>query len=170
MADEADLDDREESSPVPMLLTGDEYLYFAGRALDGMAAILTELGDGLANQRPEVPGANTAYAIVTHCLGVAEYWAGHLVAGRTVVRDRDAEFTASGPVDRLLQRVETAKRQLRSDLASADPRSALRHPPPEAYLVTRADMTQGAALQHVYEELARHHGQLEITRDLLQGL
>jgi hypothetical protein len=27
--------------------------------------------------------------------------------------------------------------------------------------------TQGAALLHAYEELAQHHGQMEITRDML---
>jgi len=154
--------------PVPMLITADEYLYFIDRALDGLAAILADLGDELANRRPDLPGANTPYAIVTHCLGVTEYWGGHLVAGRAVVRDRDAEFTASGPVSPLLQRLEAAKRQLRADVIAADPRAAMRHRPPEAYLATRPDMTQGAALQHVYEELSRHHGHLEITRDLLR--
>jgi len=29
--------------------------------------------------------------------------------------------------------------------------------------------TQGAVLIHVYEELAQHHGQMEITRDVLVG-
>jgi hypothetical protein len=157
------------SAPEPLLLTRNEYLYFIDRALDGMAAILAELGDERANQRPDLPRANTPFAIVTHCLGVAEYWAGHLVAGRTVVRDRDAEFTAAGAVNDLLRRLEAAKRQLRSDVALADPRGALRESPPPAYLATRPDITQGAALQHVYEELARHHGHLEITRDLLEG-
>lgn len=152
----------------PMIVTGEEYLYFTDRALDGMAAIVAELGDELANRRPDLPGANTPYAVLTHCLGVAEYWAGHLVAGRAVVRDRDAEFTASGPVSDLLERVEAAKRQLRADVAAADPGAPLRDTPPPAYLATRPDLSQGAALQHVYEELAQHHGQIELTRDLVR--
>jgi len=151
-----------------LLLTADEYLYFVGRALDGMAEILTELGDDLANQRPVLPGANTPYAIVTHCLGVVEYWAGHLVAGRDVVRDRDAEFIASGPVGELLQRVEAAKGRLRADVAAADPRAVLRRTPSAGLQDLRPDLSQGAALQHVYEELAQHRGQLEITADLLR--
>jgi len=28
-------------------------------------------------------------------------------------------------------------------------------------------LTQGAALQHVFEELAQHHGQMESIRDVL---
>ena len=149
------------------MVSDEEYLYFVDRAFDGMAAILGELGDDLANVRPDLPEANSPYAIVTHCLGVAEYWAGHLVAGRPVHRDRPAEFTASGTVERLIARIDAAKRQLRDDLAAAEPPAPLRHEPPEEHLVTTPGLTQGGALIHVYEELAQHHGQLEITRDLI---
>jgi hypothetical protein len=71
----------DSSRAAPMIVTAEEYLYFTDRALDGMAAIVAELGDELANRRPDLPGANTPYAVLTHCLGVAEFWAGHLVAG-----------------------------------------------------------------------------------------
>jgi uncharacterized protein DUF664 len=150
------------------MVSDDEYLYFVDRALDGMAAILADLGDDLANVRPDLPGANSPYAIVTHCLGVVDYWVGHLVAGRPVDRDRPAEFTASGGVDDLVERVEAAKRRLRDDLAVAEPTAPLRREPPAEYLATKPDLTQGGALLHVYEELAQHHGQLEITRDVLR--
>lgn len=151
-----------------MMLSDEEYLYFADRALDGMAAILTSLGDEAANARPDLPGANSPYAIVTHCLGVLEYWAGHLVAGREVHRDREAEFTASGSVRELLSRIDAAKQQLRRDLAAADFRAPLRGEVPPRYADAVAGRTQAAALQHVYEELAQHHGHLELTRDLLR--
>lgn len=150
-----------------MRISHDDYRWFAGRALDGMAAILTDLGDERANRRPPLPGANTPYAIVTHCLGVLEFWVGALVAGRPVERDRDAEFTASGPVAELVSRVAAAKDRLRADLAAADSAAPLRAPAPPKYADTPAGRTQGGALQHAYEELAQHHGQLELTRDIL---
>lgn len=150
------------------MVTDDEYLYFVDRALDSMGAILDDLGDELANVRPDLPGANSPYAIVTHCVGVVDYWVGHLVAGRPVERDRPAEFTAAGGVKELVERVEAAKRRLRDDLAQAEPAAPLRVEPPAEYLATKPDLTQGAALLHVYEELAQHHGQLEITRDVLR--
>jgi hypothetical protein len=106
--------------------------------------------------------------IVTHCLGVLDFWAGSLVAGRAVERDRDAEFTASGSVAELLERIAAAKEQLRADLAAAAPAEPLRVPPPAKYRDTPAGRSQGGALQHVYEELAQHHGQLELTRDVLR--
>ncbi|MFJ9779603.1 DUF664 domain-containing protein [Amycolatopsis sp. NPDC101161] len=151
-----------------MRISEDDYLWFAGRALDGMTAILTDLGDERANRRPPLPGTNTPYAIVTHCLGVLEFWVGALVAGRAVERDRAAEFTASGSVAGLVSRVAAAKDQLRADLAVAEPAAPLRAPAPPKYADTPAGRTQGGALQHVYEELAQHHGQLELTRDILR--
>lgn len=150
-----------------MLIDKNVYLHFADKALDGMSSILRSLGDELANKRPNLPGANSPYAIVTHCLGVLNYWAGSLVAGREVFRDREAEFTASGPVDELLSRVDAAKAQFHEDVAKADPLAPLRKEPAPNHRDTPAGQTQGGALQHVFEELAQHHGQLEITRDLL---
>lgn len=153
---------------ISIVISEEEYLYFADRALDGMADILAALGDDRANRAPDLPSANSAYAIVNHCLGVLEYWAGHLVAGRTVHRDREAEFRASGPVNGLLDRVARAKHQLRADVAAADPAAPLRHEPRPGHYLAGQGLTQGGALLHVYEELAQHHGQLEITRDLVR--
>jgi hypothetical protein len=150
-----------------MNISEEDYLWFAGRALDGMAAILAELGDERVNRRPPLPGANTPYAIVAHCLGVLEFWAGSLVAGRSVERDRAAEFTASGSAEEMIERVAAAKEQLRADLAVAESAAPLRAPAPVKYADTPAGRSQGGALQHVFEELAQHHGQLELTRDLL---
>ena len=108
---------------------------------------------------PSIAGANSPYAIVNHCLGVMEFWAGYVVCGREVERNRAAEFTASGSVASIVDRVRRAQGQFREDVASlepyAKPRGALRpghddHP---------QNRTQGGALVHVYEELAQHLGQ-----------
>ncbi|KAA9165881.1 DUF664 domain-containing protein [Amycolatopsis acidicola] len=151
------------------MYTAEEYLFFADRALDGMAAILEELGDDLVNRRPALPGANSPYVIVHHCVGVLGFWVGRLVAGRPVERDREAEFSATGTVAELLGRLRAAQRQLRDDVAAADPRAPLREEAPAKYAHTPVGRTQGAALQHAYEELAQHHGQLELTRDVLKA-
>ncbi|HKE75239.1 MAG TPA: DUF664 domain-containing protein [Acidimicrobiales bacterium] len=152
-----------------LTLSLDDYLWFVDEALAGMAAIVTELGDELANRRPDLPGANSPYAILTHCLGVIEWWAGHAVAGRVVERDRDAEFRAAGPVAALATRVEEARRRLRADVATLDSAAPLRGTdglwPEDADLPIAR--TQGGALFHIYEELAQHRGQMEGGRDLL---
>jgi hypothetical protein len=149
------------------MIDRDDYLYFAGRALDGMAGIVGLLGDDLANRKPSLEGANSPFALLTHCVGVIDYWVGHLVAGRPTDRDREAEFFAVGPVGPLLKEVEAAKAQLASDLLIASPERSLQGVPPADFQGPDRALTQGGALQHVYEELAQHHGQMELMRDVI---
>jgi hypothetical protein len=148
-------------------VNSDEYRYFVDNALDGMCRIAVDLGDDLANRRPGIPGANTPYGLVVHCLGVANYWAGGLVAGRHIERDRDAEFLATGPVAQLSPLVEQAKALLAADVAAAVPEAPLRRQPDSQYQGPPQPLTQGSVLLHVLEELCQHHGQMEIIRDAL---
>ena len=143
------------------------WLWFVDVALDGMVEVVTELGDDLANQRPDVEGTNSPYALLTHCLGVMGFWGGHVVAGRPVERDRAAEFRASGTVADLVERTRAARRQLALDVAGAEPGAPPRGPlgPEDAALPW--GRTQGGALLHIYEELAQHHGQAQAYRDVL---
>ena len=151
----------------PVAVAASDYLWFVDLALDGMAAIVEELGDDLANRRPPFREANSAYAILTHCLGVLEYWGGATVAERPVQRNRAGEFTASGEVAGLLRRTDLARRRLRDDIVSldaADRPANVRWDPddPVPYAGTK-----GAVLLHILEELFQHLGQMELTRDAL---
>ena len=76
------------------MITAEDYLWYVDEALDGMVAIVTELGDDLANRRPDVPDTNSPYVLLHHCLGVMEYWGGHVVAGRSIERDPEALLIA----------------------------------------------------------------------------
>jgi len=149
------------------MISVDEFLFYVDAAIDSMVGIVSGLGDVLANKRPNIEAANSPYAILNHCLGMMNFWAGYVVCGREVKRDRAAEFTASGPLDDLIERARKAKAQFRADIVEVDayasPRGALGpghddHP---------KHTTQGGALMHVYEELAQHLGQMEISRDLI---
>ncbi|MDQ3876931.1 MAG: DinB family protein [Actinomycetota bacterium] len=150
-----------------LTISEEDFLWYLNRALDEMIAILFRLGDDDVNRKPNLAGANSPFAIVTHCLGVMEYWGGHIVRGRKSERDRDAEFRASGSVPELVERVETARRQLRQDVLKADglaPPSTL---PEDDDRDRPLGRTQMGVLMHIYEELAWHLGHLEITRDIL---
>lgn len=150
------------------MISTDDYLYYVDVALDGMVGIVTGLGDELANRRPELPGANSPYQILTHCLGVMEYWGGEIVAGRESVRDREAEFVASGGVAELAGRAKEARRRLAGDIAGVDMFAAPRNQPKPELRDTPMGTSAGGALFHLYEELAQHHGQMELTRDVLR--
>ena len=147
----------------------EEYLWYVDFALDQMSAILVGLGDELASTRPDLLGANSPYAIVTHCCGLMEWWGGEMVAGRAVQRDRAAEFVATGAVSDLLERVQAAKSRLRADLAGVEWDAPPRGPvdPHDADLPL--GQTQSGVLLHIYEELSQHLGQLELTRDVLRA-
>jgi hypothetical protein len=98
-----------------------------------------------------------------------EYWAGATVAGRSIERDRDAEFTATGDVATLCQRAEEARRRLRDDLSGLDPWATPGSVRPNPADPVPYSETKGAVLLHILEELFQHLGQMEITRDLLQA-
>jgi hypothetical protein len=153
------------------MIDKDTYLQFCDEALVAMRDIVVDLGDELANQRPDLPGANSPFAILTHCLGVTARWASTVNLGEVVPRDRDAEFTATGPVADLAADTDRMRDSLRQWVARADVHAVPSNPPPapkdhepDFFLAT-----QGGILFHIYEELAQHRGQLELTRDILRG-
>ena len=94
-----------------------------------MRDIVVDLGDDLANQRPDLPGANSPYAILTHCLGVTARWASTVNLGEVVPRDRDAEFTATGPVAGLAADTDRMRESLRQWVARTDPAAPPVNPP-----------------------------------------
>ena len=153
------------------MISAEDFVWYVDEALDGMVAIVESLGDDGANRRPDLPGANSAYAILFHCLGVMEYWGGQVVAGRTIERDRDAEFRATGSVSDLVARARRARAQLVEDMAGLDPAAPPRRPlaPDDQDAGLPIARTQGGALIHVYEELAQHRGQMELTRDVIRS-
>jgi hypothetical protein len=151
------------------MISVEDYLFYVDEAIGGMIAIVEELGDELANLRPDVTGTNTPYVILAHCLGVMEYWGGHVVAGRTVRRDRSAEFVASGTVDELVTGARRARAQLADDLAGVEPGAPPRRRNPNDPEDAVLNRTQGGALIHLYEELAQHRGQMESCRDVLRA-
>ena len=148
-------------------MIGEEYLYFVDRALDGMSDIVEILGDELANTKPTLENANSPYAILTHCIGVIEHWVGARVIGRPDLRDRPAEFKASGPIGPLLERVAKTRAQLAEDLVSVIGDRPVTAQPDARFQPPSGPLTETGALLHVLQELAQHHGQMEITRDLL---
>ena len=147
------------------MIDKDTYLRFCDEALVAMRDIVVDLGDDAANRRPDLPGANSPFGILTHCLGVTARWASTVNLGEVVPRDRDAEFTATGAVAALADDTDAIRASLRDWVARTEPTA-----PPANPTSPRQDWyaaTCGGVLLHVYEELAQHRGQLEITRDVL---
>jgi len=148
-------------------LAGEWWWFLVDRHLDRMLAIASELGDELVNVQPALPGANSAYQIVFHCCGMLEWWTHEAVLGIDVGRDREGEFEASGTVAELTARMDGVRRQLRDDLQVIDLGGPLQGDPSDHYKDTPIGMSARGVLLHVLEELAQHHGHLELTRDVV---
>jgi DinB superfamily len=162
------MSDAQAPTGAPWLTVSEaDYLWYVDLALDEMVAIVCGLGDGTSNRQPDLAGANSPFAILTHCLGVLEFWGGLMVAERAITRDREAEFRSHGAVAELAQRAATARRQLATDISGFDPWAA----PPQVLPPEDADLpyakTKGGVLLHVLEELLQHLGQMELSRDVL---
>ena len=105
--------------------------------------------------------------ILNHCLGVMAYWGTQVVTDQDVHRDRPAEFTSSGKVSDLTARAQIAKQQLRACFSAVDLHEPARQQQDRGYGANPEFFTNGASVAHILEELAQHHGQMEITRDIL---
>ena len=147
------------------MISKDFYLRLSDEALVAMRDMVTELGDDLANRRPDLPGANSPFAILTHCLGVCAYWASTVNLGRAAPRDRAAEFNAAGATADLARDADALRSSFAEWVRAAEPDLPPVSPPHHDH----GYATQGDVLLHVYEELAQHRGQLEITRDVLRA-
>ena len=148
-----------------MTITPQTFLPFNDEALDAMVGIAEVLGDERVNLRPDLPDTNSPYAIMTHCVGMATYWLGSVLCGRPSRRDRDSEFRARGTVAEIRQSVKSLLIQIRNDITHVQGDQPLGYP---ANLHGDTQYhTQGDVLLHCYTELAQHHGQMELTRDIL---
>ena len=96
---------------------------------------------------------------------MTNYWLGSVLSGRPDTRDRDAEFRAQGTVAEIRQAVHALLQQIQEDITHVQGDQPLGYPVDlHGHM---HDHTQGDVLLHCYTELAQHHGQMELTRDIL---
>lgn len=142
--------------------------WYVDTALVRLLGKADDLGDELVSVRPDLDGANSVFALVTHCCGVMERWGGEVIAGRTINRDRPAEFVATGTVGQLEDLVAAQRRRWVEDLRAYDAAA----PPvgPDGWEEGDPEpTTQGFVVLHVIEELFQHLGHVDLTVDLLRG-
>lgn len=133
--------------------------------LAGLGAVADQIGDELINVVPPLPQANSGYGIVYHCTQVVLFWAGTVIGGERIPRDRDAEWSATGTVADLHAALDDVVARLPAwvDVAVTDgvrDRTAAGS--------RAATATPEYLLGHLVRELAQHLGQLEITRDVVE--
>ncbi|HLZ73255.1 MAG TPA: DinB family protein [Dehalococcoidia bacterium] len=122
------------------------------------------------NRKLDLPETNSLFTLATHLFGAGEFWTLALGAGRTVPRDRAAEFTASGSFADLAARCRRWIAEVH-DAFDSLPDAALDKTltPPTAYRGTlpEGEMTARECLLHAVEHGALHLGHIQLTRQLL---
>ncbi len=131
---------------------------------------LEGLSDEILNQPLPLPESNSLFALATHLVGAGEFWVLALVGGRTIARNRPAEFHATGKQTDLVARYERWIADIHAVL-DALPDAALDQlaNPPAPYRPWQGDapMTRRACLLHAIEHSALHLGHIQLTRQLL---
>jgi uncharacterized damage-inducible protein DinB len=141
------------------------------RIARGVLEELQSLPEEALNRQVPLPETNSLFALATHLVGAGEFWVLGLAGGRTIQRDRDAEFRASGSFPDLEARYERWVTALHEVLDGMPP-ERLDQPtnPPAAYLGGLSERpTVRECLLHMVEHGALHQGHIQITRQIIAG-
>ncbi len=141
---------------------------FIELAFDQMMAKANVLGPRVSD-RPEIEDSNSVFGLVTHCLGVADWWLDHVVLGNPTTRDRESEFHAGGTLTDLEDRVESFRTRLPAmlDQVVQTTEPVAGHLEAETASSRRWPWSTSSIVLHVIEELFQHAGHVDITTDLL---
>jgi hypothetical protein len=133
---------------------------------DRLLKTIADLDDEAVNWKPPAPGANSLLVLVTHAVASAEeHVVGH-AAGKTVVRNRDAEFAATGASGHLAARAAEVRSRIDEALAGLEGRlDEDRDPPFRSWPGSRTTVRD--RLIHSVSHTAEHVGHAQLTRDLI---
>ena len=126
---------------------------------------IQNLDDEAANWHPVLKDTNSIFAILCHLTGSENYWVGQIISGKTVDRDREAEFSESGHLSEIVDRWEEvgmASQRILSKLNSSqlgETRTVSIRPAP-------GSVTVRWCILHQISHCALHLGHIQLTRQL----
>jgi len=131
---------------------------------DRLIETIAGLDDEAVNWKPPVPGANSLLVLLTHAIASAEDHVVGKAGGQTVVRNRDAEFAATGGSGHLAARAAEVRRRIDDVLAGLEGRlDEEREPPMGKWPAPRGTVRD--RLIHSVSHTAEHVGHAQLTRD-----
>ena len=133
--------------------------------IDNLVACLDGLDEDELHWRPSAPQTNSLYAIVMHVCGNAEENILGTLCGRSIQRNRDSEFRATGGSETSLREQWLDLRARLANALAALPAVELdrerRHP-------RRGVLTGREILLIVARHAAEHWGEAQLTHSLLK--
>jgi uncharacterized damage-inducible protein DinB len=133
---------------------------------EDISKVVRGLDDEAANWQPLQSDTNSIYAILTHIMGVDNFWVRQVIGGQTVQRNREAEFRASGKIAELLPVWEVTWIEIKSMLGKLDHKqlSEVRSRPFSSQ--QKESITVQWVILHLITHYATHLGHVQLTRQL----
>ena len=131
---------------------------------------LCSVPEQVLNQPLSLPETNTLFALATHLVGAGEYWVLALAGGRTIARDRLAEFHATGALAELVTRYErwmADTHEVLESLPDAEMERVVQPHPTFQARIPNLPMTVRDCLLHAVEHSALHQGHIQLTCQFL---
>ncbi len=132
---------------------------------------LHSVPESLLNQPLALPETNTLFALATHLVGAGEKWVLVEVGSRTIPRDREAEFRATGTLQELVARYERWIAGVHEVLESL-PDEEMERVAESAFTSWFRGLpnppTIRDCLLHAVEHSALHQGHIQLTCQLLR--
>ena len=130
---------------------------------------LRAVPEALLNQPLALPETNTLFALATHLVGAGEFWVLVQAGGRTIARDRPAEFRATGTLAELVTRYErwiTGVHEVLDSLPDVEMERGVQAGTAWFERLT-SPATVRDCLLHAVEHGALHQGHIQLTCQLL---
>jgi len=148
------------------------YSHYIRKQIAGIQDCLRDMTEEQINRAPDVADANSAFVIATHVLGNARAWVLGIACGRSVVRDRPAEFASRGSSADFDRAATALCAEIEEALTGLDPSILDRRFKPAQELWGAGEpyeVTARMALADVLEHASIHLGHIQMTRDLVAG-
>lgn len=132
---------------------------------------LRSVPESLLNQPLALPETNTLFALATHLVGAGELWVLAHVGGRTIARDRAAEFHASGTLAELVARYErwiADAHEVLDNFPDAEMEHVVQSATTSWFRQLNRLATVRDCLLHAVEHSALHQGHIQLTCQLLR--
>jgi hypothetical protein len=141
-----------------------------GERLDLIAAAVRDLTAEQLNFRAAFDRANSVWVLATHAIGNAQAWILGIACGRTMRRDRPAEFASSGGDGaRLIDAIARTRDEVDAALRDLDPaRLDVRRVPSQDLWGEGPphEISVRDAIVQVIEHASLHLGHIDIVRSL----
>ena len=132
---------------------------------------LRSVPEPLLNQPLTLPETNTLFALATHLVGAGEKWVLGHVGGRTIARDREAEFYATGMLAELVARYEcwiVDTHEVLDTLPDSEMERVVVSASTAWFKRLTNPPTIRDCLLHAVEHSALHQGHIQLTCQLLR--